>query len=57
MPETWTSLEKFQQREQALKDAIAALAPVAGDGLEALRGKVNGLGKACKSCHDDFRAE
>jgi cytochrome c556 len=57
LPEIWLSLEKFQQREQALKDAIAALAPVAGDGLEALRGKVNGLGKACKSCHDDFRAE
>lgn len=53
----WASPDDFREKEQALKDAIAALAPVAGDGLDALRTGVKGLGKACKGCHDNFRAE
>ena len=57
LPEIWAKPDEFRKREQALKDAIAALAPAAGDGLDALRGGVKGLGKACKGCHDNFRAE
>jgi cytochrome c556 len=53
----WESPEDFTKRQQAFIDAIAALAPEAGNGLDALRSKINGVGKSCKGCHDDFRAE
>jgi len=45
------------EKGQALADASAALAEVAGDGLDALRSKVGAVGQACKGCHDDFRAD
>jgi len=31
------------------------VAAVAGDGLDALRSKIGGVGDSCKGCHDDFR--
>lgn len=57
LPEIWADGSDFSNREQAFKDAVAELAAVAGEGQSALRGKAGGLGKACKACHDDFRAE
>ena len=57
LPEIWAKPDEFRKREQAFKDAVAALAPAAGNGLDALRGGVKDLGKACKGCHDNFRAE
>jgi len=55
--EIWAQSEKFLTREQAFKEAVATLEPVASQGVEALRGKVRDLGKSCKGCHDTFRAE
>lgn len=57
LPKIWASPDEFKEKEQAFKDAIAALVPAAGSGLDSLRTGVKGLGKACKGCHDDFRAE
>ena len=57
LPEIWTTWPAVGEKDQALKDAAAALAEVAGDGLDALRSKIGAVGKACKGCHDDFRAE
>ena len=57
LPEIWSTYPAVGEKDQALKDAAAALAEVAGDGLDALRSKVGAVGKACKGCHDDFRAE
>ena len=57
LPEIWTTWPAVGEKGQALSDASAALAEVAGDGLDALRSKIGGVGKACKGCHDDFRAE
>ena len=57
LPEIWTTWPAVGEKDQALKDAAAALAEAAGGGLDALRSKIGAVGKACKGCHDDFRAE
>lgn len=57
LPEAWTTYPKVAEAHQAWVDAIAALTPVAGQGLDTLKEKVGAVGKRCKGCHDDFRAE
>ena len=57
LPEIWTTWPEAGKKGEALSEAAAALAEVAGDGLDALRSKIGAVGKACKGCHDDFRAE
>jgi len=57
LPELWSNWPVVGEKGQALLDASAALAEVAGDGLDALRSKVGAVGQACKGCHDDFRAD
>ena len=57
LPELWTTWPEAGRKAEALSEAAAALAEVAGDGLGALRSKIGAVGKACKGCHDDFRAE
>ena len=57
LPEIWTTYPEVAKKGEALSEAAAALAAVAGDGLDALRSKIGPVGKACKGCHDDFRAE
>ena len=57
LPEIWTTWPEAGEKAQALSDASAELAAVAGDGLDALRSKIGAVGNACKGCHDDFRAD
>ena len=57
LPEIWSTWPEVGEKAQALIDASAELAAVAGDGLDALRSKIGAVGNACKGCHDDFRAE
>ena len=57
LPEIWTTWPEAGKKAQALVDASADLAAVAGEGLDALRSKIGAVGNACKGCHDDFRAE
>ena len=57
LPEIWSTWPEAGKKGEALSEAAAALAEVAGDGLGALRSKIGAVGKACKGCHDDFRAE
>ena len=57
LPELWTTWPEAGNKAETLSKAAAALAEVAGDGLDALRSKIGAVGKACKGCHDDFRAE
>jgi len=57
LPGIWADDSDFKKREQAFKDAVAELATAAAAGQPALRDKVGGLGKSCKACHDDYRAE
>jgi len=57
LPEIWSTFPAITEKADALKTAAAALAPVAGNGLEALQGAMGDVGASCKGCHDDFRAK
>jgi len=57
LPEIWSTFPAITEKADALKTATAALAPVAGNGLDALKGAMGDVGATCKGCHDDFRAE
>lgn len=51
--------EGFEERQETFKQEAATLAQMVDDGEEfsALRRQVGAVGKSCKGCHDDFRAE
>ncbi len=57
LPELWLTWPEVGEKAAVLSEVAADLAEVAGDGLDALRSKIGPVGEACKSCHDDFRAE
>lgn len=57
LPAIWADLDTFVERYVGLQTAVAAMREVAGDGLDALRPAVGGVGQACGACHDDFRME
>ena len=53
----WDTYPDVAEKGKKLVAATEALLPVAGAGLDALKGSIGNVGKACKGCHDDFRAE
>lgn len=55
LPEIWSDYPEVKKRGKAYAKAVGELAAVAGNGLDALKGKIGALGKGCKGCHDDFR--
>lgn len=55
LPEVWSTYPEVAEHGKEYANAVNELAAVAGDGLDALRSKIGGLGDACKGCHDDFR--
>ncbi len=57
LPEIWSTWPKVRDAGKQYADAVAKLAADAGKGPDALKAAVGDLGKACKGCHDDFRAE
>ena len=57
LPEIWSSWPKVSEAGKAYAKAVNELAAVAGNGLDAMKPAVGNLGKTCKGCHDDFRAE
>lgn len=54
-PELWENLSDAVAKAGALGDASTALAAVAGDGLDALRGGIGPVGQACGACHKAYR--
>ena len=55
-PEVWTNAAKFKSDGEKLEQEIAKLAEVAkGGDLGAIKKQFGATGKACKSCHDDFK--
>jgi cytochrome c556 len=53
----WTSKSEFEAKAAALTEAANALVAAAGAGNDAAtRAAIAGVGQACGSCHDDFRA-
>ncbi len=55
LPEIWSTYPEISEKGKAYVKAVTELAPVAGNGLAALKSKISALGKGCKGCHDDFR--
>lgn len=55
LPKIWSTYPEVKKRGEAYAKAVNELAAVAGNGLDALKGKIGALGKGCKGCHDDFR--
>ncbi|MCP5145167.1 MAG: cytochrome c [Gammaproteobacteria bacterium] len=58
LPGIWKSKDAFHGKAMDLANAATALATVAatGDQGETVKA-IGGVGKACGSCHDDYRAE
>jgi cytochrome c556 len=57
-PEIWDNKEDFTSKMEALHKELATLQEVTAKGDQAATSKqVAAAGKACKACHDDYKAE
>ncbi len=57
-PEIWKEQAKFKDLQGKMQGEADKLEAAAKSGnLEAVKTAVGDIGKACKACHDDFRAE
>jgi cytochrome c556 len=57
-PEIWTKMDDFKAKGQKMIAEAQKLSEAAkGGSMDAVKAQVGEVGKACKSCHDDFRAE
>ena len=57
-PGIWDNWEDFTDKLETLQEKSAALAKVADGGdMEAIKPKFMATGKACKSCHDEYKEE
>ena len=54
--EIWTDQEGVMAQVVGLRTASAALAAVAGDGLDAMKAAFGPVGQSCGSCHEAYRA-
>ncbi|SDN29349.1 Cytochrome c556 [Lutimaribacter pacificus] len=52
----WDDMDDFTAKADDLMKAAAAMAEVAGTGLEAVQGQMGALGGACGACHKAYRA-
>lgn len=57
LPSLWESMEDFEAKHVALQKAATALQGAAGTDLTALQAAMGGVGQACGSCHQNYRAE
>ncbi len=55
-PEIWKNMDDFRKKLDAMQHQVAMLPQAAGD-LATLKKQVAETGKACKSCHDDYKAK
>ena len=56
LPAIWEDRADFDAKAEALTQATASLAEVAGTDLAALQGAMGGVGEACGACHKAYRA-
>lgn len=54
--EIWTDSTGFAAEQEKLLTATAALAAVAGDGLDQMKAAFGPVGGTCGSCHEAYRA-
>lgn len=52
----WADGSDVGDKAKALREAAAQMAEVAGNGLDAVKGAMGGVGAGCKGCHEKFRA-
>ncbi len=58
LPRIWEEPEEFAKHLSALREAAAGFSAATGSTDQAALGQAfQALGQACKSCHDDYRAE
>lgn len=55
MPAIWSDMAGFEAEQVKLADTTAALAAVAGDGLDAMKAAFGPVGQSCGSCHESYR--
>ncbi|MFA9459795.1 c-type cytochrome [Thiohalorhabdus methylotrophus] len=57
-PGIWSNWDDFRGKLEDLQKESAKLAKVAGKGdLQAIKPQFMAVGKACKSCHDEYKEE
>lgn len=56
-PGIWENYPDVKEKSGNWKAAVETLAGEAGNGLDALKGSFGPVGKACKACHDDYKAK
>ncbi|WP_375255262.1 c-type cytochrome [Yoonia sp.] len=54
-PEIFIDMEGYLAKKTALETTSAALAAVAGDGVDALRAAFGPVGQSCGACHEAYR--
>lgn len=57
LPEIWTTYPEIGQKGANLISALEEFVEMAGTGLDGMKKGLGPVGKACKGCHEDFRAE
>lgn len=57
LPKVWSTYPAIEDSRVQYREAVENLAAQAGNGLDALRASIGGVGKSCKGCHEDFRTE
>jgi len=57
LPAIWEDFDDFASKWAAFGEASVAMAAVAGDGLDAVRGSIGAVGGTCGACHDVYRAD
>lgn len=55
-PNIWDDLEDFAAKLDDLRMGAMAMQDAAGQGLDAMRGALGGVGGACSACHESYRA-
>jgi cytochrome c556 len=56
LPAIWTDAAKFKQAQDQFQNAVGALVAASKSGDEAkVKAAIGDVGKACGSCHDNFR--
>lgn len=53
----WDTYPAVGEKGKAFKEAVAAMAAAAGNGVDGIRANAGALGGSCKGCHDEFRAK
>ena len=56
LPEIWSTYPAIAEKGQALADAAAKMAEVAGTDLDGVRSAIGGVGGSCGGCHKVYRA-